>query len=952
MKKLSLLTIFFAVCCAAYSAPVPDAQAAAYLKKLAAKIKPETFPRSGRTAIFSRAQLKYGLERNDYLHRWVDRPLLQNSSFPEMPDYIHPQTWQVMHRIIKDYTIDGFAFFPHTKRRDELFEKAATPGASDLIIIPEFTVGQSEQSIYTVAEAALKSKQVYRINGKIVITSYPGSRDGKFWADVRTKLKAKFGDKFLLVPYHSIDYRLMRKPTLTLADIKSIEANIREFLRDTDGYYHNSPPLERRRYDERFDRDVIIPIVKSILSEDEFKDKLFAWGTKVGHENYYHKGSYTFDSAGTMLLRGTVGSAVASGADIINCVEWDEENENTHFRPTLYNSYSTMRIMRYFSALAKKNQLKPLESDDTFIPNLILSYRKILVAGQTLELELLYVPDGSEKSSTPATLLLRTADGRVIKKYDHTFYGRKLAEKRFNLPVAELLKHHIIIPEIVCGGRTFNGFTPIELRANWNFDYKWVKQPLRDLISAKTSIALSNQRKDGLYEITCHINSDTPLHSVELLDSGDQIFSYDENLLHLNESNDTVVLQLLINTIRKTPYKGAVRFQNVSSIDGIISYGGSISHLDRSEKTWVFPGIHINPSSHNGAILNVAIPRADAEKAVIEYHIENKFSGSVKVTDILKKRIYSITDGKITTMIFRHTDIPMCQPRAIGKKQLSFKKLVRPALPQSVCYLEIVDVNGKTFRSEPVTVYRPSGKNVKFSAIDYEADKRITVTADKNMLTVHKYEISPEHGSTVVTTGGDRLTGIFSESAAYPNNLLAFGEAHYGNPVYNHCEKTAKTGQTCAPEIIKAADGSYAWKFDGNDAICLPVATIYPFSGFSLKMDITPEKIGSNQILLTSGNAGFEMYIKKDRVALMFYRGNSSGRNQLNIVSPVKLSAGKKHSITVNFDQKNLSLNVDGKITSAPCTSFQYFPSPVSIGANSKGNGFYGKISRLELSPL
>ena len=117
-------------------------------------------------------------------------------------------------------------------------------------------------------------------------------------------------------------------------------------------------------------------------------------------------------------------------------------------------------------------------------------------------------------------------------------------------------------------------------------------------------------------------------------------------------------------------------------------------------------------------------------------------------------------------------------------------------------------------------------------------------------------------------------------------------------------------------------------------------------------MDITPEKIGSNQILLTSGNAGFEMYIKKDRVALMFYRGNHSGRNQLNIVSPVKLSAGKKHSITVNFDQKNLSLNVDGKITSAPCTSFQYFPSPVSIGVNSKGNGFYGKISRLELSPL
>ena len=80
MKKLSLLMIGFAALCTAYSAPVPDAQAAAYLKTLSAKIKHETFPRSGKTAIFSRAQLKYGLERTDYLHRWVDRPLLQNSA--------------------------------------------------------------------------------------------------------------------------------------------------------------------------------------------------------------------------------------------------------------------------------------------------------------------------------------------------------------------------------------------------------------------------------------------------------------------------------------------------------------------------------------------------------------------------------------------------------------------------------------------------------------------------------------------------------------------------------------------------------------------------------------------------------------------------------------------------------------------------------------------------------
>ena len=38
-------------------------------------------PASERTAIFARAQLKYGAERSDFLHAWYERPLHQNTSW-------------------------------------------------------------------------------------------------------------------------------------------------------------------------------------------------------------------------------------------------------------------------------------------------------------------------------------------------------------------------------------------------------------------------------------------------------------------------------------------------------------------------------------------------------------------------------------------------------------------------------------------------------------------------------------------------------------------------------------------------------------------------------------------------------------------------------------------------------------------------------------------------------
>ena len=46
-------------------------------------------------AIFSRAQMKYGTQRDDFIHRWYERPLHQDTSFKAADDghFLNPSAW-------------------------------------------------------------------------------------------------------------------------------------------------------------------------------------------------------------------------------------------------------------------------------------------------------------------------------------------------------------------------------------------------------------------------------------------------------------------------------------------------------------------------------------------------------------------------------------------------------------------------------------------------------------------------------------------------------------------------------------------------------------------------------------------------------------------------------------------------------------------------------------------
>ena len=963
MKKLFLLATA-ALSAVLAAAPVPDEGARQLLKKYAEAGK-NYAPRSGRSAFFGRAQLKYGLERTDYLRRWTDFPLLQNTDLAKSGDrsFINPGAWKIMARTVGDYGIDGFAFFPSTRGRADLFAKAVTPGAS-VVILPELIEKVGLETIAPLMETALANKSVYRLEGKVVLTTYPGTSDPKFWTGVKRGLTAKFGDKFLLMPMHTLPRELIGAgvPTITAGGVEKLAGIIRDWLRHFDGYYYNQPPLnEFRRYDAAFDRDVMIPLLRGILSEPEFRNKYLAWGTKVGHENHYEKGAYTFNCGGTFLLRGTVGSAVKAGADVVNLVEWDEENENTSFRPTVANGFSTGRIMRYFTAVARGTLPTPFPGDDTEIPNVILSYRRSLPAGETLTLEVVNVPEKDRPAAVlPVRLVLKNIRGAVVRTFEGKLDGAKLDELRFNVKVADVLDEQVLTPELTVAGRTFTGFTPAELRANYNADCKWVKQPLRDLANCSAALGIAEKYADGRVRIEANIKSKTPLHHVALIDSGSRVYVHNTPEA-FHETPDRVVIRVLLaaKPRAKVALKGSIRVRGAKGLICGDFTGRDKRFVVTRPDGWDLPG-GVAPDSRNMVLLVCSMDRASAENAVFEISAgaaspkfsSRLFDGEIPVSDILKKEICSVAGKGMSLLLLHHTDLPFLLPGRFGGREAAFSVIRAPSLPQSVYFIEAVDVDGRTFRSAPVTVYRPSGKPAVFSAFDFFDKKRVEVRCDENLLTVQKIEISPRLGTVVKNSGGNDLTGLAGNLPSLANGLRMQGETDYYSSLVIKYLRILKDDLDAVPRTVPAGEGRYAWRFDGFQTVSFPVAMLYPYSGFELVMDVSPDGLKGTQTLFTSGNAGFTLALRNGFPQARLYRGNLCGKTVVTASGP-KLAAKKTSRIVVRFDQKTLQVAVDGKKGRAvPCSGYQLYPRAVSVGVSEAGNGFRGEVSRLEIRPL
>ncbi len=403
-----------------------------------------------RTMIYSRAQFHYNPVLN-YGGRWVDRPLLLD---PELNDPSPEGSTSVaalkaMEKNAMLYGLDGFAslYGNGTPSLIRKMEQADIPGFT---LLPEVyatgsgiydtpvELAKMRKNTDPVFLSAMKSNVALKFNGKTVISSYNADiRPPQFWKALLDDYRRTEGDRFIFLPLLEIpcgrawhhwrkDYE---EKQLTPEKLEALKEHFRAYARATDGIYLACAPVRSNA-----DRHTDIPFFKfmiktasEVMCEPEFKDKFFAIAARIGHENATRVG-YIRGSYGTWCYRETMAAALAANPDIIIIPEWDEQNENTSLRPTLNNLSTYMRITRIFRGMTPERP-----GDNKNLPNVIVSFRKVVALGEKPEFEVLGLPDSG--GNVQARFLLRAPDGReVFRSSLFSFSGKKMEEQRFSIP--------------------------------------------------------------------------------------------------------------------------------------------------------------------------------------------------------------------------------------------------------------------------------------------------------------------------------------------------------------------------------------------------------------------------------------------------------------------------------------------------------------------------------------
>ncbi len=972
MKKLSC-TLLMALAACLMANPMPDAAAKAYLKKLSAS-SAKYRNRSGATRFFSRAQLKYGLERSDYLRRWCDRPLMQDTGYASSGQFsqsegvfstqgfINRQSYIAESNLLKRFDFTGFAFFPELSGRTDIYNHTGTPGSGDIKLLPEYfymygqpAVSRDLERMMSVAEQALKSPHSFRINGKVVITSYPEVRDWTFWKVLKKSLLDKFGDKFILMPWAVIDYKLRpsgKNRTYTVADIKKMEERVRTALRTVDGFYYNTPPFNNRRYHWEFDREVIIPILHSVMNEPEFQNKYLGWGVKVGHMNC-HQQPFAVEAYGTDTLRGTVEAGLLAKADFINCVEWDEENENTCFRPLTTTGFSTLRLCRAFAQQANGGKFTVLDGDDITIPNLVLSYPRVVAAGQALEFEVANIPDGSSKGKVDVQLSLLDNGGKEVWKSAPGRIGTdRINAILFTLPGTKVLQSRFLNPAITVNGKRFDsGFHPIEIRAWWHWDYLWAKNVLRDMpLGVKGSVKLSPPDKHGLHTAEISVDSPEPLRSVELI-SGDNLVVYSvsaDSRKDFRETPETAGFRLSIQASAKSNLvlDGSIKILNASgvAVDNLPSpYGGTETHWTLSDRKQTIRPLH----------RFFQMPRSEAEKAVVEINLPGLAQKhQIKLSDVLKYGSAGVAGEYSSNLVIAVNNLQLSMPEVLNKKQVKVKVPVRPDSEDSGYFLQAVDSKYRIYRSPKVSVATKSGKLGRINVFSVGENKPDTAVCDKVFLKSAVYDFSGKRGSVVECSLGRRYDGILCGFVPLTTGF-GQGENVYGNGMHPYLSRYKAEQYR---DTLPVREGN-ALVFKGGQYVSLPLGMIPPFAGYEIEMDVYVEKNGTPvQTLLTDSRDAFTLQLHNNVPVAMVYLNQlteTPGAQPLVQARGPRLKPWKWNRIIVKCDQKTLQVCVNGIWGKAvPAAGYHRYPRATTVGASERGEFFTGKISSLKITPF
>ena len=900
-------------------------------------------------AIFSRAQLKYGAEQASFLHRWYERPLHQDTRYAAANDshFLNEPAWRKTVETVRLGKMAGLAVCITQSNRSDAIGRSVLPGAETTLLV-ELPYAYSDtgiESYVEVAGKALAMPNAYRIDGKVVLTRYPPIKlaDLPFYEKLRARLREKYGDKFVVMPYTGLYERNIYTP-LTPVQTEEAKERLRRILRATDGFFYSGRDayVNRRFVKSRFD-EMVTAVVRSVLDEPEFKGKkrLGTWVTG-GHENDY-RWQYVLDSTGTQMLADTLWAVESLRPDFVICCEWDEENENTHFRPTISNGFTTQRMLRYWADRYAGRAPEKFPGDNAAVPNLVVSYRKSLMLGEPIEVEVRNIPDGTFSGKTFSVAFSWLDEKGVAAK---SFPAVSLAADDmtnawFTVPVAELVANRTLRPRLEVawrGGRAVVGktFFPLDLNVQRNLDHKWVKHALREIprgISGDIEIGAPDST--GVRIVRGKVSSSgRRLRSIEVLDDMDSAYVYspEESAPPPVERFTVSFAGEVFNTMKHNPLEGFVRVSGAPNAVLRDAVGPARRKIPVKDGAWMFSGIACN---NFGGTLRFEVPANEVAGANVEIDLKPFFSGSVDLKTVVEKGVYGFNGGDCAGLVVSRVLATQTLPNPFLGKDAEFSFRWKPLEKTSVLRLQCVDEDFHVWNGKPKTIFKPSGEKVAVSFYERDAAKTFETRVDAARLEAPRCDFPSDRGSAYILGSGRALAGMKGATVT-PVQGFGRGESHYGNSV----GKYFKPGEA---------------KSDGWG--CMSQQIVPCFLGFALEMRVKPAGFGRRQGLLSSGNCGFDLFVDADgSLGANLSCGHryevEHGLLHTKVRGP-KLRDGEWNVVRLVTDRRTAFLEVNGERgKSVPYEDYFCNQRYACYGVLHRSKDFFdGEIASLSVTP-
>lgn len=907
-------------------------------------------------AIFSRAQLKYGAERDDFIHRWYERPLHQDTSFQLDDDghFLNPSAWRKTAETVRLYKMNGFAACLTQPQRNDIINRSVMPGGEmEVLVELPYQFGNEEalKKCIDTAEMALKMPNAYRIDGKIVLTRYPPCRESDIWfyAKLREDLRVKYGEKFLVMPYFGVWERNGINPeNARPEDVAGAKERLRRMLRQTDGFVLTlafGGSYCNRRFNPEWFRKSEQAIIGTVMDEPEFRGcKHLGMIAGVGHENSY-RWQYTHDSQGTATLCHTMSAAMSLGVDFAFCPEWDEENENTHFRPTVCNGFSTARILRYFADKSAGRAFDVFPGDNVAIPNLIVSYRKSLAAGEPIEVEVRNVPDGTFKGVTfEVVFAWCDVDGKAVKTFDpQTLRADELESVWFNSKVTDFISNHRALrPSIGLrweGGehKVMEGLWPLDLNPLRNIDHKWIKQPLREQMQGVDgTLEIGDPDEDGVRVVRGKVKSAMPIRAIEVIDDIDTAYVYAPTTAKVDGCEQFRIQYKGHADNSMLPMNGTICVLGCS-VDRVggrnFAEQGGCQSVAFKDGTWTFRNL---PFDNWGGTLLFYVPRSEIADGKVVIDLKDTIRGEVALKELMALDEYGFNASDSRGIVVSRSAVTEFLPPAFNGKEAEFSFEWKPIEKASVLRLQLIGTDFRRWWGRPESVYCPSGRKIAAHVFERDEGTVTTTVFDEGMCETVNADFSGRRGSVMYLGTGRALAAMRGSSASLSQGY-GQAESHNGNPL----AKRIKVGM--AP-----MDGWWS----------LPQQVVPGFSGFRLEMDVKPNRFGKRLGLYGSGNCGLTIQIEPDGTLLAlpaqgraFYLHH--GSPQVRLKGP-KLCEGEWNRVVFATDRKTMWFEVNGvKGEAEPYSDYFWNQRYGTLGAIHPTMDFLdGEIRLFRVDPL